>query len=116
MNEKKLVILCLIISISGIIIIFIANKLIEPKYLKISEVNLNYNYIKINGTVSSVFTSKTETTFIKIKDDTGIIDVVIFKDGINTTLLKPGMSIEVIGRPQKYKEKIEIIPINIKLN
>lgn len=116
MNERDLVILCLVVSLSGIVIMFIANKMIEPKYLKVSEITLSQNYIKVNGTVSSLFVSKTGTTFIKLKDDTGIIDVVVFKDKINVTSIKPGLSIEVIGKPQKYKEKIEIIPSVIRVN
>ncbi len=115
MNEKELVILCLITSLIGIIVMFVANKMIEPKNVKIAEITLNQKYVKINGTISSIFTSRTETTFVKLKDETGIVDVVIFKDTFNITLLNPGMTMEIIGKPQKYKEKIEIIPSIIRL-
>lgn len=115
MNERDLVILCLATSVAGIIIMFIANKMIEPQYMKISEVTASKNYVRTNGTIVSIFTSKSGTTFIKLKDDTGIIDIVVFKDTINITSLKPGMTIEVIGKSQIYKEKIEIIPSIIRV-
>ncbi|MBU5689168.1 MAG: OB-fold nucleic acid binding domain-containing protein [Candidatus Aenigmarchaeota archaeon] len=111
MNEKQFIILCIITSIIGILILYIADINAKPKNVKISEINLNENFVAFNATIISIKRSDS-ATFIKVKDDSGIIDVVIF-DNINTTGLKTGMNIKVIGKPQRYKEKIEVIPLKI---
>jgi DNA/RNA endonuclease YhcR with UshA esterase domain len=112
MKEKHFTALCLVVSLLGILIMYIANKNLEPKNVKIAEINLDKNYVAFNGTIISI--KKTEAaTFIKVKDDTGIIDVVVFGEKINVSSLKTGMSIRIIGKPQKYKEKIEVLPLKI---
>ncbi|MEM5777696.1 MAG: OB-fold nucleic acid binding domain-containing protein [Candidatus Aenigmatarchaeota archaeon] len=112
MNERKFIVLCIITSLMGILILYIADKNTKPINVKISQINLNNNFIIFNATIISI--KKTEAaTFIKVKDDTGIIDVVVFNDKINTSFLKTGMNIKILGKPQRYKEKIEVIPLKI---
>jgi len=112
MNEKQFTIICFVVSIAGILIMYLADKSLEPKNVKIAEINLDKNYVTFNGTIMSI--RKTETaTFIKVKDDTGIIDVVVFGERINVSSLKSGMNVKIMGKPKKYKEKIEVIPLKI---
>jgi len=112
MKEKHFTALCLFVSLLGILIMYIADKNLEPKDVKIAEINLDKNYVAFNGTITWI--KKTEAvTLIKVKDDTGTIDVVIFGEKLNISSLKTGMNVRIIGRPQKYKEKIEILPLKI---
>lgn len=116
MKEKTLIIFCFFVSIVGIVVMFATNRIIQPKYVNISDINLQQNFVKIRGNVIGVFTSERKTIFLKIKDNSGIIDVVIFKNSIpNIQNITTGMTIEVLGKPSKYKEKIEIIASQIQI-
>jgi len=94
---------------------FISQKLINPNKLKIKDVSENYNYVEITGEIIEVSRSKSGTIFLKIKDETGVIDAVIFKNSIkNMVNISSGKIVEIGGKPQKYKEKIEIIVNSIR--
>ena len=110
MKENLLIKICLVSVVIGIIIMFVSSKTIHPKEIKIKDISEKYNYIKIVGKITEVSTSKSGTTFLKIKDDSGTIDAIIFKNSIkNLDNIKSGEKIEVIGKPEKYKGKMEII-------
>lgn len=94
---------------------FFMNKTIEPKEMKISEVSENHNYLRIRGEITKFNVSESGTTFLEIQDETGSIDVVIFKDSIrDMPNIETGSFIEVMGKPQKYKGGLEIIANRIK--
>ncbi len=115
MKESILIKICLLSVIVGIIIMFLSSRIIGPKETKIKDISEKYNYIKISGKVVEVSTSKSGTTFLKVKDDTGVIDVIVFKGSIkNIENIKTGKEIGIIGKPEKYKEKMEIIASSIE--
>ncbi len=112
MKENHLVILCLFISLVGVLLFYFADKNLEPKRVFISEISLEKNYVIFNATIISI--KRTESAiFLKLKDDTGIIDAVIFDEKIDTANLTTGMHVTVIGKTKKYKEKIEVLPLSI---
>ena len=113
MKEKTLVRICLVSVFIGILIMFFSNRLIGPKEVKLSEISKDSNYVKIKGNVSEVHESNSGTLFLKLTDGTGCIDVVVFKDSIENVSIDSGEFIEVIGKPQEYKGKIEIIASQI---
>ena len=56
-----------------------------------------------------------EILILKVKDDTGTIDVVIFKNSIkNIENITSGKTFKIKGKPEKYKEKMEIIATAIQ--
>jgi len=115
MKESLLIKICLVSVVIGIVMMFISSKTIHPKEIKIEDISEKYNYVKIIGKITEVSTSKSGTTFLKIKDDSGTIDGIIFKNSIkNLDVIKSGKKIEVIGKPEKYKEKMEIIISSIQ--
>ena len=115
MKENVLIRICLLVVIAGIIIMFLSTRFIQPKEIKIKDISEKQNYVKISGKVIQISTSESGTTFLKIKDDTGTKDATIFKDSIkNLEEIKSGTKIEIIGKPQKYKEKMEIIVSSIQ--
>jgi len=110
MKENVLIILCIISIFAGIILMFSVNRFFEPKITEIKDITEDMNYVKIFGKITKITTSKSGTTFLKIKDATGSIDVVVFKNSIKgISEIKTGNKVEIIGKVDKYKEKIEII-------
>jgi len=115
MKENLLIKICLLSVFIGIIMMFLSTKLVHPKEIKIGYITEKYNYVEISGKITQISTSKSGTTFLKIRDDSGIIDAVVFKNSIkNLEGIKSGQKIKVIGRPEKYKEKMEIIVSSIQ--
>ncbi len=115
MKESLLIKICLISVISGIILMFLSTIFFKPKDFKIKDINEKINYVKITGKIVQKSVSKSGTIFLKIQDDTGTIDIVVFKDSIkNIDEVKSGQEVEVTGKPEKYKEKMEIIASSIQ--
>ena len=115
MKESLLIKICLIAIFSGIIIMFLSSRAIKPKEIKIENVSEKNNFVKINGKIMEISKSKSGTTFLKIKDETGLIDAIIFENSIkNLDEIKPGQEVEIIGKPQEYKGKMEIIISSIR--
>lgn len=115
MNESLLIKICLLSVIIGITIMFLSTRIIKPKETKIKDISEKQNYVEISGKVIQVSTSKSGTTFLKVKDDTGEIDIVIFKNSIkDVDKIKSGQEIKITGKPEKYKEKMEIIVSSIQ--
>lgn len=116
MKEKTLIRICIVSIIIGLFIMYYSNKSFVPETIPINQVSEDYNFIKVRGNVNSVVTSKSGTTFIEVSDDTADINIVVFKHSIlNIDEIKTGNFIEIIGTPQKYKEKMEIIANKIQL-
>jgi len=116
MKETTLIRICIVSIVIGLLIIYYSNKSFVPETVPINQVSEDYNFIKIRGTVNRVVTSKSGTTFMEVSDGTGDINIVIFKDSIlNIDEIKTDNFIEILGRPEKYKEKMEIIASKIQL-
>ncbi len=116
MNEQTLSKISLVFAIAGIGLIYIANKSFESEVIAINDVSETMNYMTIRGKINEKFTSKSETVFLKVSDDSGTIDVVIFKNSLTDIGdLKVGMNIEVSGKPDIYRGKIEIIANRIQV-
>ena len=116
MKEKTLIRICIVSIIVGLFVMYYSNKSFVPDTITINQVSEDYNFIKIRGAVNRVVTSKSGTTFMEVSDDTGDISIVVFKDSIlNIDEIKTDNFIEILGRPEKYKEKMEIIASKIQL-
>ena len=99
----------------GIIVMFLSTRIMGPKETKIEDISEKQKYAQISGKITEISTSKSGTTFLKIKDDTGTIDCVVFKNSIkNINEIKTGQEVIVTGKPEKYKEKMEIIVSSIQ--
>ena len=113
MEEKTLIYLCLFAVKSGIFLIFLSNKLFQPELVNVSDITTDYNIVRIQGKITSLTVSKSETVFIKLTDSTGTIDVVVFKE--EQLNLEKGRIIQVEGQVTGYQDKIEIIAKRIIL-
>lgn len=116
MKERTLIKICIISIIVGLIIMYYTNRLFVPEDIFINQISESSNFVKIRGYVNGIETSESGTTFIEVSDETGRIDVVVFKNSvINIGDVKIGSFVEIVGRPEKYKEKMEIIANKIQL-
>lgn len=108
MKEKDLLKVSLVFSLIGIFIIFMLTYTLEVDSYDIgslSKDNLDEN-VKVKGFVSS-FTETPGLYILTLKDDTGKIPVIIFKD--EELGLYEGLELEIIGNVVEYQDKIEII-------
>jgi len=126
MNEKTLTRFSIIGTIASILALYIVTNHIFSSSIDIGEIDKTFvgKSVNIPGEITSISNSE-GNFFIKLKDESGEIKVVLWEDiikSINTNdidvnKLNKGDKINVIGDVQIYKGEIEIIPIrgNIKL-
>ena len=67
------------------------------------------NYVEISGTISSYTITKSNTKIIKITDNTGSINVVIFPSTEINMELNEGESIQLTGKVTSYNGQLELI-------
>ena len=108
MREKELLKVSLIFSLIGILILFFLTYTIKVQLYEISSLskdNLD-DTVRVKGVVES-FAETPGLYLVTLKDNTGRITVVVFKD--EKLNLQEGLGLEVIGNVVEYKDKIEII-------
>ena len=108
MKEKMLLKISLITSIIGILILLIILDKIDISDSNISSINKDLvdKQVKIKGEITRL----TETTglyIINIKDNTGNIDVIVFKE--EKLELEKGNIVEIEGQVTEYQDKLEVI-------
>ncbi len=108
MQEKTLLKISLITSLVGILILLIILDKIDISDSNINQVNKTFldKQVKIKGEITRI----TETPglyIINIKDNTGSMDIIIFKE--EKLELEKGNIIEVQGQVTEYQGKLELI-------
>lgn len=108
MQEKTLLKISLITSLVGILILLVILDKIDISDSNINQVNKTFldKQVKIKGEITRI----TETPglyIMNIKDNTGSIDVIIFKE--EKLELEKGNIIEVQGQVTEYQGKLELI-------
>ena len=114
MNEKDLLKVSLIFSLIGILILFFLTYTLKVNLYEINSLskdNLD-DIVRVKGVVES-FTETPGLYLVNLKDNTGKITVVVFKD--EKLELQEGLEIEVIGQVVEYQNKLEIIAKEIVL-
>ncbi|MBN1157206.1 hypothetical protein JXA85_06290 [Candidatus Woesearchaeota archaeon] len=107
MKESTLLKLAFTVSSIGIISMWLISGSIEPDGNELRE----NSYVKVKGTISRI--SETDSTFfIGLETDKGIVDVVVFKNGVLE--LNEQQGVEINGRVAVYNGKKEIIAERIK--
>lgn len=108
MQEKTLLKIALVTSLVGILILLIILDKIDVSSSNINAINktLSEKQVKIKGEITRI----TETPglyIINVKDNTGNIDVIVFKE--EKLELEKGAIIQVEGQITEYQGKMEII-------
>jgi len=113
-KEKDLLKVSLIFSLIGILILFFLTYTLKVNLYEINSLskdNLD-DIVRVKGVVES-FTETPGLYLVNLKDNTGKITVVVFKD--EKLELQEGLEIEVIGQVVEYQNKLEIIAKEIVL-
>ena len=108
MQEKTLLKISLITSLVGILILLIILDKIDVSGSNINAINKTFldKQVKIKGEITRI--AETPGLYImNVKDNTGNIDVIIFKEDILD--LEKGNVVEIEGQVAEYQSKMEII-------
>lgn len=102
----------IIISIIGIIILYLISTQTKPKEISISEVeNYEGKYVIVEGVVTDVYTMKTKSKLYTIREDNST--VLVFVEKISKDI-EIGDKIKVEGKVQKYQDDFEIVVLSDK--
>ena len=111
MDERFLLKLALIISVVGLIALFIISTNIEINDTTIEKITSEEieGDVVITGIVKEI-TEKSGTTFIIIKQESDI-NVIVFSDNLN---LSKGETVKITGTVEEYQNQKEIIADKIQ--
>lgn|SRR3989338_777792 len=112
MDDNKLMKFSFILALLGIAGIFILADKLDLKNSDINGINdkIIEKNIKIKGYVEIV-KSNSVVQIVTIKDDTGVIDVILY----GKARIVKGSLIEVNGRVSKYENKLQVNADSIKV-
>jgi len=111
MNDKDLRNICLVLSVIGLVVLFVG---VQFTNVKTNIGNIDKSYIGrvvfIRGNVTSNY-YKNGNLFLTVKDDTGEIKVVAFENTVKKLNINPKINgyIEIKGNVKEYKGELEII-------
>lgn len=106
MKETTLLKIAVIISLAGLVLLYIISDEIELSESSIEKINKGDigEVVKVSGVINSI-TATDKVTFLTI-EKTGEIKVIVFD---KLDYLEEGMYIEVIGEIEEYKGEREVI-------
>ena len=115
MQEKTLLKIALICSLLGLLILYLISNDIEIKEKNIEKITIDNKdeFVKLNGIVNNVIDTE-KVTLIKILQPQEIT-VVLFKNENKTMPIQQGNEVEVIGKVDEYKGKMEIIADRLRV-
>jgi DNA/RNA endonuclease YhcR with UshA esterase domain len=107
MKDRKLLVIALVWSLIGIFLLILAALFSEPEKVLISnlEENLGKTVI-VDGEITRA-TYRENVAFIDLKDETGEITVVLFKEPAYQ--VTTGDLIAVKGKVQTYQDELELV-------
>lgn len=113
MEKKTIFNISLTASLLGILLLLLVSENLNARQITIDSITRNYidEDVIVIGSISSI-KKQGSLTLLKVKDETGKIDVVAFKS--RDLSLKNGDEIEVYGEVAVYNGKLEIIAKYIK--
>lgn len=118
MKDKNLLRISILTSIIGLISLFFITSFTQAQTIRISDIDDSYigKTVSVQGEITSIFNAKGHY-FISLKDGQ-TIKVVIFSnnaDKLNVHSLEKGDKIDVLGKVDKYKGELEILPKDIEI-
>jgi exonuclease VII large subunit len=116
MNSKTILKVSVIIAVVGIALLFFLTRNLENNVsVKDLETYLGES-VTVEGQIFKLFTSKDGHVFFKIRDETGEIQVVAFRNSNiqEAYNIQKGQTIKVKGKVQEYKNDLEIIAKRIE--
>jgi len=113
MSEKSLVRLCLVVSLIGLVIIYVMESVSGQNASEIADITKERvgESVRVCGIVSKMYVSNTDNTFFNLNDNASI-NVVVFSDKrqmLGVGDIKNGVLVCVDGTVAEYRGKLEII-------
>ncbi len=111
MNDKKIFKMALVTTIIGLAGIIILSGFVGPENISIDKIDKSRidNRVEIEAKIVSVTQTKTNTTIIRLMDDTGSINLVIFPSLNFNQNLKTNQQVRVIAKVTQYNSNLELI-------
>jgi len=109
MKETILLKIALIVSLVGLVSLYLISNNIEINEKNIEKITIDNKdeFVKVKGLVSRVIDTE-KVTIINVMQP-GEITVVLFKSNNATTPIQEGNEVEIIGKVDEYEGKLEII-------
>ena len=111
MNDKKIFKMSLITTIIGLVGIIILSGYVNPETLTIDKIDKSKidSQVEVDARIVSITQTKSNTKIIKLADDTGTINLVMFSSIDVGYDLKTDQKIRVIARVTQYNNDLELI-------
>jgi RecJ-like exonuclease len=113
-SSKYITILIFILSIIGLVTIYISVINIKPLELKIESIedSMVDRLVKVNGKIDNIRKSKSGNFYWTV-DDGSNITIPILDDKFKKLDVKSGDSVEILGLVTKYNDELEVMPKEI---
>ena len=115
MQEKTLLKIALIMSLLGLLILYLISDNIEIKEKNIEKITLDNKdeFVKLRGIVNKVIDTE-RVTIMEITQPQQIT-VVLFKNENKTMHIQKGNEVEIFGKVDEYEGKLEIIADRLRV-
>ena len=115
MQEKTLLKIALILSLLGLLILYLISDNIEINEKNIEKITLDNKdeFVKLRGIVNKVIDTE-RVTIMEIMQPQEIT-VVLFKNENKTMSIQKGNEVEIFGKVDEYEGKLEIIADRLRV-
>lgn len=111
MNDRKFFKISLITAVIGMIGLVVLSGYVTPEKLTIDHIDKSKidNRVELDAKILSITSTKSNTKIIKLKDDTGTINLVVFSSTEINYELKNNQHVNVVARVTQYNNELELI-------
>lgn len=111
MNDEKIFKISVVTVVLGLIGLIILSAYVNPEKLTINQIDKSKidNQIELDADIDSIIITKTNTQIVRLSDETGSINMVIFPSTNFNSKLSEKESISVIARVTQYNGELELI-------
>lgn len=115
MKESTLLKISLVISLTGLLALYLISENIEIKEKNIEKITIENKdeFVKLNGIVSNLVNS--EKVMILEITQPQEITVVLFKNKNSSININQGNEVEIFGKVDEYNGKMEIIADRVRV-
>lgn len=114
MEEKFVRNISIICSIAGLSLLFFISKSMELPQTKVNQITVDDIGMnaRLCGNIISKSVSKNQHVFLKLQDETGIIDIVAFNSSaksLGAYDVEKNDNVCIVGQVNEYQDKLEVI-------
>ncbi len=115
MEEKFIRNISIVCSVVGLVLLFFISRNVDLSQTGIGKITTDDvgKNVKVCGEIASKSVSKTQHVFLKLTDDTGSIDIVVFNSSagnFDAYNIEKDDKVCITGQVNEYQDMLEIIP------